>query len=194
MIGDSKRIRVLPFHGELNADDFDPLTLPPVDIQRYDFTYIASGEPHKNHINLIKAWCILADEGIYPSLCLTISSSHFPELCHSIDHLIESRNLLIFNKGTLTYSEVHSLYKRSNATIYPSKLESLGLPLIEARDAGLPIIASELDYVRDIIKPEQTFDPESPISIARAVKRHLDLIETPQTIMNADEFLRAIWN
>jgi glycosyltransferase involved in cell wall biosynthesis len=101
---------------------------------------------------------------------------------------------MIFNLGTLTYSEIHSLYKRSNATIYPSKLESLGLPLIEARDAGLPIIASELDYVRDILNPEQSFDPESPISIARAVKRQLGLIETPQTIMNADEFLRAIWN
>ncbi len=59
------------------------------------------------------------------------------------------------------------------ALIFPSKTESLGLPLIEAASAGLPIIASELDFVRDVCVPNETFDPYSSTSISRAVKRLL---------------------
>jgi hypothetical protein len=51
----------------------------------------------------------------------------------------------------------------------------LGLPLIEAREAKVDIIAAELDYVRDVVTPVQTFDPNSPISIARSVKRYLNI-------------------
>ncbi|MFY8043864.1 MAG: hypothetical protein ACOVOD_13160, partial [Rhodoferax sp.] len=49
--------------------------LPTVAMQtrRYDFIYIADGEAHKNHRRLLAAWCLLAEEGIRPSLALTLS-------------------------------------------------------------------------------------------------------------------------
>ena len=80
----------------------------------------------------------------------------------------------------------------SRALIYPSTLESFGLPLIEARDAGLPILASELDYVRDTVDPEESFDPHSPISVARAVKRFLGIQEQRLAITDAKAFLQNI--
>ena len=46
------------------------------------------------------------------------------------------------------------------------------MPLIEAKRLGMPIIASERNYVRDLIDPVETFDPESPLSICRAVMRY----------------------
>jgi glycosyltransferase involved in cell wall biosynthesis len=73
-------------------------------------------------------------------------------------------------------------------------LESFGLPLIEARQAGLPILASELDYVRDVVDPEQTFDPDSPMSIARAVKRFLGVEVTPIPLLSASQFLESVFN
>ena len=33
--------------------------------------YVSSDDPHKNHINLIKAWTLLGKEGIYPKLILS---------------------------------------------------------------------------------------------------------------------------
>jgi glycosyltransferase involved in cell wall biosynthesis len=80
-------------------------------------------------------------------------------------------------------------YREAGALIYPSTMESLGLPLLEARAAGLPVIASERDYVRDLVVPEQTFDPESPLSIARAVKRFLNGPENPPPILGPREFM-----
>ncbi|RYH16174.1 MAG: glycosyltransferase family 1 protein, partial [Alcaligenaceae bacterium] len=63
---------------------------------------------------------------------------------------------------------------RSSALIFPSVAETFGLPMLEARAGQLPIIASERDFVRDVCNPQQTFDPASPHSIARAVLRFMD--------------------
>ena len=76
--------------------------------------------------------------------------------------------------------------------IYPSTLESFGLPLLEARAAGLPIITGELDYVRDIVDPDETFDPNSPLSMARAVKRFLGRPERRLPADDAERFLERL--
>lgn len=160
-------------------------------VPEYDFVYVASGEPHKNHINLIEAWILLAEQGDYPSLCLTVSKKQFPELCSRIDVETATHRLKIENHSGSSV-QVHELYAKAGALIYPSTMESFGLPLIEARNAGLPVIASELDFVRDIIDPDQSFDPDSPVSIARAVKRYFGGREKALPLITADEFMRQV--
>lgn len=141
--------------------------------ERFDFLYVASGESHKNHKKLIGAWRILAEEGLFPSLALTLCNEAAEDLLKYVDQERIEMGLRIHNVGLLPHDQMLSLYKKSDTLIYPSSFESYGLPLIEARHAGLPVLAPELDYVRDIIDPEETFNPESSVSIARAVKRHL---------------------
>jgi glycosyltransferase involved in cell wall biosynthesis len=156
------------------------------------FLYVASGEPHKNHQTLIQAWRMLAEEGIFPLLKLTLNPSSSPELCRWIDAMVKQYSLNIENLGELSHSSVLDQYKWADALIYPSTFESFGLPLIEARQAGLPILASELDYVRDVIDPEQSFDPQSEISIAKAVKRYMSIIEPPLPLQNGSAFLKHV--
>lgn len=140
---------------------------------RFNFIYVASGEPHKNHIKLIAAWRILAEENLFPSLALTLSSERDAKLINYIDSESSKRGLKISNLGSLPYGDIVNLYQNCDALIYPSTFESFGLPLLEAQYLNLGIIASELDYVRDIINPDETFDPHSSLSIARAVKRYM---------------------
>ena len=64
--------------------------------------------------------------------------------------------------------------------------------MLEAKQAGLFIVAAELDYVRDSINPDQSFDPNSAVSIARAIKRSLGIFEEPAVMLSADEFLSKI--
>jgi glycosyltransferase involved in cell wall biosynthesis len=160
--------------------------------RKYDFLYVASGEPHKNHHNLITAWILLAKEGLFPSLCLTVDGSQSSEVIGCIEEAKFIYGLKLTNVGVVASSVVNSLYHQSNALIYPSLMESLGLPLIEARQAGLQVLAPELDYVRDVVDPDQLFDANSPISIARAVKRFLGIEEHPLPLINADEFINSI--
>jgi len=56
----------------------------------------------------------------------------------------------------------------------------------------LQILAPELDYVRDVIDPAQTFDPNSPTSIARAVLRHLKIPVTKTNAVDAKAFLAHV--
>jgi len=135
------------------------------------FLYVASGDPHKNHVNLIYAWNLLADEGIFPQLILTIDSHKYTKLCDFIDQNIFINKLKI--KNIYNIDSVNKLYEKADVLIYPSKVESFGIPIIEARSFKLPVLAPELDYIRDLVDPEETFDPNSPVSISRAVKRYL---------------------
>lgn len=157
-----------------------------------ELAYVASGEPHKNHRQLIEAWCLLAKDGLYPSLRLTLGRRTFPDLCDWIELQVAQHQLKIINEGSLPPEAVTQLYGRVDAMIYPSTFESFGLPLIEARQAGLPILASELDYVRDVIDPEETFDPDSAVSIARAVKRFMSQEEASLPLQDAMGFLKQI--
>ncbi len=76
---------------------------------------------------------------------------------------------------------------------YPSIKESLGLPLLEAQSMSIPIIASELDFVRDIVKPVETFNPHSSLSIQRAIKRYLNIKERKLITFNTDKFIESFY-
>jgi len=97
------------------------------------------------------------------------------------------------NIPTIALEEESAGIVKSSNSHATYRLDRLGIPLIEARDAGLAIIASELDYVRDIVDPEVTFDPASPLSIARAVKRFLGEKEETLHLLSAKGFLDAVF-
>ena len=160
--------------------------------EKYDFLYVASGQPHKNHKNLILAWCILAEAGHFPSLCLTIQGDLYPDLLLFLNKKKLELGLRIENVGFIPYKTIDHLYSKANALIYPSFSESFGMPLLEATFFNIPIIASELDFIRDIVNPAETFDPSSPVSIGRAVNRHLKNLVVRDKIFDPKEFLDNI--
>jgi glycosyltransferase involved in cell wall biosynthesis len=139
-------------------------------VARYDYLYVASGEPHKNHRCLVQAWEVLATRGSFPSLCLTLDPLRDKNFLLWVEKRVQERGLKITNQHAPLDGMVE-VYAQARALIYPSLFESFGLPLLEAQIAGLPIIAAERDYVRDVVQPQDSFDPESALSIARAVLR-----------------------
>ena len=76
--------------------------------------------------------------------------------------------------------------------IFPSFVETLGLPLIEAKKFKLDVLASELDYVRDILDPVETFDPHSARSICRSVKRFLKVTDGKTEIFTPVDFIKTL--
>ena len=157
------------------------------------FIYVASGNPNKNHKNLIAAWILLAKENIFPMLTLTLGDNYI-----ELIKLIKMANLelgaKIHNLGNTDYDQIVELYSCSDVLIFPSVLESLGLPLLEAQHYGLDILAPEKDYVRDLVIPNETFDPSSPQSIAHSIKRYLGMPATQAISCNGNQFLQEISN
>lgn len=180
---------------KLGVDTNRILIAPFANIAMYDkvsksngsFICVSSGDVHKNLDKLILAWVVLAQEGFYPKLLLTFDSAAYPKLSKMLDAHVEKYSLLIDNLGEINASYINTIYQNGATLIFPSLTESLGLPLIEARNSGVDVIASELDYVRDVIEPVQTFDPNSSISIARAVKRYLGISDSPPSLWDISE-------
>ena len=185
-------IKILPFANVVEGYQRELVKGQTSKLNDFDFLYVASGEPHKNHRRLIGAWCLLAKDGHFPSLCVTLDKTYFSELSELVELMKTRHGLSLDNLGVLPQDQIKLLYARVGALVYPSTFESFGLPLIEARQAGLPILASELDYVRDVLDPEQSFDPYSEISIARAIKRFMEIDELPLPLQNATEFINHI--
>lgn len=179
----SQLISVLPFAREMHV----PKQAETDVVKIYDFIYIADGEAHKNHLNLLDAWVHLAKKGIYPSLVLTLSARDM-QLKSLVDLLKQKYSLRIFDLGVIEHDDINALYSSAKALVFPSKLESFGLPLIEARNLNVPIIASELDFVRDVCTPIETFNPNSSLSISRAILRFLGQADSVIEILSPESF------
>ena len=77
--------------------------------------------------------------------------------------------------GKVNIIDIHAIYQRVDYLIFPSLLESLGLPLIEAKLHDLPIICSRRDYVFDVCEPLLTFNPENIEEIKKSLKEAVEI-------------------
>jgi glycosyltransferase involved in cell wall biosynthesis len=64
----------------------------------------------------------------------------------------EFKKINIVIIGKITHEQVIWMYQQVDVLVFPSYIETLGLPLIEAATEGLPVIASDLDYSREVLR------------------------------------------
>ena len=84
------------------------------------------------------------------------------------------------------------MYQKQEHLFFLQILNHLG-SLNRSKIFNLPILAGELDYIRDLIDPIQTFDPNSSISIYRAVKRFLNIPFDRTPILTPKQFVRELF-
>ena len=136
----------------------------------FSFFYPADGVGHKNHATLLQAWRLLADAGLHPRLALTLRPDEMAVAWQSSG--IDARGLPhVVNLGHLKRDEVLRQMRQSSALMFASRAETFGLPMLEACAMGVPVLAAERDFVRDVCAPVESFDPLSAHSIADAVAR-----------------------
>lgn len=189
VIGENRKIHVLPF-----CPSYKKIIkkFKPVDKRTSSFVYVATGESHKNHYRLIEAWYLLASFNLRPILHLTIKLNYFQEILRNLNTIYGDLNINIINHDYMSSDEIHDLYNSSDVLIYPSLHESFGLPIVEAMQHNLIIIASELDFVRDIVDPVETFNPQSSKSICLAVMRYMQVDNKNVSIIESKDFLDAL--
>ena len=140
-----------------------------------NIVYISSFVSHKNHERLLNAFILAANKTIKQiKLHLTLDEV-------KLSKKIYPNNLKIECHGTLSEDGVNELYNSCEFVIYPSLVESFGLPLIEATNHGCKVIASDLPYVHEIISPSLTFDPYLVESISDSILKALETDNLPET-------------
>lgn len=110
--------------------------------------------PHKSHGVLVKAIYELNKRcnqlASKTRLYFTVYKSEAPMLVALAQQYgVES---MISFMGRLPYETTLSLYKSATALLFPSTIETLGLPLIEAASFGLPIIAADAEYSHEVLE------------------------------------------
>jgi hypothetical protein len=138
----------------------------------YDFCYVSLAHAHKNHNFLLDALMILSKKKCCLKIALTVEKSKI-DLIRKIENINNSGYIKIDNLGVISKAEVCQLYARTKCLIFPSLRETFGLGLIEASEMGLDIIAPDLDYVHQVVRPSLTFDPDSSLSCANAIKMYI---------------------
>lgn len=79
--------------------------------------------------------------------------------------------------GTIDRDELLKLYNSSDCVLFPSKLETWGLPLSEAKAFDKPILAANLSYAKETVGDYEKvsfFDVNSPKELASLITNFVD--------------------
>jgi len=72
--------------------------------------------------------------------------------------------------GWLPFEDVPSIYRASEAFVFPTLHEGFGLPIIEAMSCGVPVVCSRIEPLQEVAGDAVLFvDPFSPEEIATAI-------------------------
>jgi glycosyltransferase involved in cell wall biosynthesis len=78
-------------------------------------------------------------------------------------------------RGFVDDASLKSLYARATALVFPSRYEGFGLPPLQALAAGLPVVASDIPVLREVLGAYALFarpgEPESFAECLRTISR-----------------------
>lgn len=145
--------------------------------------------PHKNHGLILKNASIFCERKI--EIILTIDRpENFPAIKFN-----ESIKFI----GEQSKNSLYQIYENVDGLIFPSLQESLGVPLLEAVQLGIPVIAPNLPYVNSIITNYYGFDPKSSKSFCESIQLFADdyrarTIKLPKSnaLVTPDIFLASL--
>lgn len=133
--------------------------------------YPAAFTPHKNHQVLVEVAKLWKMQSKPYRVALTIDARGNPA-ASSFMSRVEKEGLsdFIVNLGPLPHQTLLAAYRKMDALLMPTLLESYGLPLVEAMMADLPIFVSDFPFTRDVCQEAAYyFDPLMPASICDSV-------------------------
>ena len=79
--------------------------------------------------------------------------------------------------GRQTQNEMRSQYSQACAVVFPSKLETWGLPITEAKKQQIPLLVADLPYARETVGTYDLvsfFPADSPAALANLMQSMLD--------------------
>lgn len=92
-----------------------------------------------------------------------------------VQDLAQSSEGRVVLAGFVTDSEVSALYRNALAFVFPTHYEGFGMPVLEAMEQGVPVIASDLPVIREVGGDAVIYcDPVNPKSWIFAIKNLMD--------------------
>lgn len=135
---------------------------------KYDFICVSANLPHKNLLNLFLAWKQIFEQFPHKKLLIVLNNHEN----NNPNFLCGAEKYGIMVKNQKNKNELKDLYLQSKNLVFPSTIESFGLPILEAKHYGLNIIASDIGYAKELGVCDAFFDPHSPQEIYESLRKY----------------------
>lgn len=147
---------------------------------RFVLLCVAKYYAHKNLEILADLFVQHGDELGDVVALVTVEAKQHPRAGRFLARLNDARlRNHVINVGSIDPSELPGYYSHCDGLIFPTLLETFGLPYLEAMQFRRPILTSDLDFAHDVCGSAAIyFDPVNPASIRDAI---LALKASPQT-------------
>ena len=126
------------------------------------FTMLGTIEPRKNHLLILNVWRKLVERYGENTPKLVLIGQRGWE-CEQVIDMLERCPLLrnvVLELPNVSDHELAALLEHTKALLFPSFVEGFGLPLIEAIEQGITVLASNLSVFREIAgDTPHYFDP-----------------------------------
>lgn len=145
------------------------------------FIYPTSNLDYKNNNCLYKACELLNQRNCQYKVLLTVNSGPLIPNIEFIGHI--TREELFMHLATKTL-------------VFPSYVESFGLPLEEAKATGTVVLAAEMPYAKEVLEGYLNayyFDPDNPATLAELMIRVMNNVITREKISNDDAINCKSW-
>jgi glycosyltransferase involved in cell wall biosynthesis len=132
--------------------------------------YNGAIDPRKNLDRLIEAYaslpCTVRDHWQLVLVCRAgpLQRNHYLVMAERLG--VAGRVLL---PGFVPDDTLVHLYQSADLSVFPSLYEGYGLPVVEARACGAPVVAGDNSSLRELVTAEARFDAMDPAAIARSM-------------------------
>lgn len=155
-VGSWVRDKIHVIHCGVAPEEYPPAVLPQQPPARFEIIHVGSLQPYKGQRYLIQACARLRQQGI-PVHCRLIGGG---ELRSELQKLISSLGLetAVELIGPKTQEEIKCLLPSAHCYVQPSvvtpsgKMEGIPVALMEAMACGLPVVATELSGIPELIR------------------------------------------
>lgn len=162
---------MLPLH-----QAFDTPAQPDRELEGVEY-FIAVGaiEKRKNLLLLAEVWeALLAKLGPDTPQLVISGSPHFGATEIKARFASSPARKQVKMISRISTAGIKSLISGAKALLMPSYAEGFGLPIVEARVLGCPVIASDIPAHREVVRGDALLLPvDDPAAWAEAVSRHV---------------------
>lgn len=203
------RIIVLPhMASEPRPPDAGPAAALPWGVHPPYFLYPANASEHKNHETLLLALARRRRRDVPVLFCgygtEQIGAGGLVEQAHlnRINRLIRDRGLVVGRDfrslGYVDDATATALVRQATAVVMPTRAEGMGLPIHEAIDAGVPVVCSDIEVLREHYEGRSRaihwVDPECPADLAAAIDDASDRAAELRSIATANRGCGRTWD
>lgn len=154
------------------------------------FLYPAVCWPHKNHAVIFRALALLRSRNSQvPFVVFTGAPTPNQSDLEALARQLEVSDLIRF-LGFTSPSQIQVIFHLAKALLFPSRFEGLGLPVLEAFHAGLPVLSSKATVLPEVTEGAALlFDPNSAEELANGMEQ---LLASPELQLELAERGRQV--